>query len=296
MELGFIGLGKMGNPMVLRLLAAGHSVRVHNRSRAPMEELAARGAHPTGSASELAAGADVVLTSLPTPASVAEVYDELGGSARSGQLYVDHSTVSPGLSRKCADLVRAKGADFLDAPVSGGPAGAASGTLTIMVGGDEAVYERAIPILRAYGQNIRLCGPVGSGQVVKLVNQLLVAVHTVASAEATVFGVKLGADPKVLLEVLGTSFGGSTMLVRNLPRFISRDFAGATPVALILKDLGLVQDEAAAAGTPLLLGSLAQQLFVEASSRGMSGDDMSSLVRLAEEAAGLKVGDPPRIS
>jgi len=290
MQVGLIGLGKMGKPMAGRLLAAGHTVHVQNRSRAPVEELAAKGAHAAGSASELATRADVVLTSLPTPASVEQVYEELGHVARSGQVYVDHSTVSPGLSRRCADLVRARGADFLDAPVSGGPAGANAGTLTIMIGGDQVVLDRALPVLEAYGQNIRVCGPVGAGQAVKLVNQLLVAVHTAASAEATVFGVKLGADPAVLLEILGTSFGGSTMLVRNLPRFISRDFTGATPVGLILKDLGLVQGEAVAAGTPLLLGALVQQLFVEASIRGMSGDDMSSLVLLAEEAAGLKVG------
>jgi 3-hydroxyisobutyrate dehydrogenase-like beta-hydroxyacid dehydrogenase len=118
-------------------------------------------------------------------------------------------------------------------------------------------------------------------------------VHTAASAEAVVFGVKLGADPTILLELLGTSFGGSTMLVRNLPRFVSRDFTAATPIGLILKDLGIIRDEAAATGTPLLLGALAQQLFVEASGRGMSADDMSSLIRLAEEAANTLVSSEP---
>ena len=130
-------------------------------------------------------------------------------------------------------------------------------------------------------------GATGAGQAVKLVNQLLVAIHTAASAEAVVFGRRLGADPQVILDMLGTSFGGSAMLIRNVPRFISRDFSGATPVGLILKDLGLIHGEAIGAGTPLLMGGLAEQLFLQASSRNLAAEDMSCLVRLAEAAAGL---------
>lgn len=130
-------------------------------------------------------------------------------------------------------------------------------------------------------------GRVGPG--VKLVNQLLVAIHTAASAEAVVFGMKLGSDPQVLLDLLGTSFGGSQMLLRNLPRFISRDFTAATPVGLILKDLGLIHEEALALRVPIALGAIAEQRFVEASSRGLAGDDMASLVLLAEEGANLGV-------
>jgi 3-hydroxyisobutyrate dehydrogenase/2-hydroxy-3-oxopropionate reductase len=290
MEIGFIGLGKMGRPMVRRLLAAGHTAYVHNRSPQAVKESVAEGATAAGSVAGVAQRAEVILTALPTPAAVEEVFAELAGAARADQIYVDHSTVNLALNRSCADLLRKRGADFLDAPVSGGPAGAAAGSLTVMVGGGQAAYERALPVFQSYGKNIRLCGPVGAGQAVKLVNQLLVAIHTAASAEAVVFGVKLGADPQVLLDMLGTSFGGSQMLLRNLPRFISRDFTGATPVGLILKDLGLIHDEAGGARVPLQLGALAEQLFVEASSRGMTQEDMSSLVRLAEQAAGLEVG------
>jgi 3-hydroxyisobutyrate dehydrogenase-like beta-hydroxyacid dehydrogenase len=292
MQVGFIGLGKMGKPMVRRLLGAGHTVRVFNRSRPAVDELVGQGARPAGSAVEAAAGAEVVLTALPTPESVAEVYGALAEAAREAQIYADHSTVSPELNRRCAAQLSAKGASFLDAPVSGGPAGAEAGTLTVMAGGDVDVFERALPVFRAFGKNVRRCGPVGAGQAVKLVNQLLVAIHTAASAEATVFGVKLGADPQVLLDMLGTSFGGSAMLLRNLPRFISRDFSGATPVSLILKDLGLIHGEATSAGAPLPLGSTAEQLFVEATARGMAGDDMASLVRLAEAAAAVEVPSP----
>ena len=292
MEVGFIGLGKMGKPMVGRLLAAGHTVHVFNRSRGAVDLLAAQGATPAESAAQVAERAEVVLTALPTPQSVEEVFGKLAGAARTGQIYADHSTVSPELNRRCAALLAEKRAEFLDAPVSGGPAGAQAGTLTVMVGGEPSTFERAEPVFRAFGQNIRRCGPVGAGQVIKLVNQLLVAVHTAAISEAAVFGTRLGADPQVILELIGTSFGASAMMTRNLPRFMSRDFAPATPVGLILKDLGVIHDEAKAANVPLLLGAVAEQRFLEARARGMGENDMSTLVRLWEDAAGVTVDKP----
>jgi len=289
MEVGFVGLGKMGRPMTQRLLAAGHTVHVFNRSRPAIDQLAGEGATPAASAAEVASRADIIMTALPTPESVETVYFEMAQQARSGQIYIDHSTVSPGLNRKCAELLKAKHAEFLDAPVSGGPAGAQAGTLTVMTGGEQAVFDRALPVLQAFGKNIRLCGGLGAGQVVKLVNQLLVGIHTSAIAEAAVFGVRFGADPQVVLEVIGTSFGGSTMMTRNLPRFISRDFSPATPVGLILKDLGLIHDEAKAGGIPLLLGGLVEQRFSEAYARGMGDEDMAALVKLWEEPSGVDV-------
>ena len=156
----------------------------------------------------------------------------------------------------------------------------------------QGAFDRALPVFRAFGKNIKLCGPAGAGQVVKLINQLLVGVHTAAVAEAAVFGAKLGADPRVVLEVIGTSFGGSTMMTRNVPRFISRDFGPATSITLLLKDLGLIHDEAKAANVPLLLGAVAEQRFLEARARGMGENDMASLVRLWEEAAGVTVDKP----
>jgi 3-hydroxyisobutyrate dehydrogenase-like beta-hydroxyacid dehydrogenase len=289
MDVGFIGLGKMGRPMTQRLLAAGYTVHVFNRSRGAVDALVAVGATAADSAAQVAQQADVVMTALPTPDSVQSVFAEMAAVARSGQIYIDHSTVSPGLNRWCAEQLQSRGADFLDAPVSGGPAGAQAGTLTVMVGGEQAVFDRALPVLQAFGKNIRLCGPVGAGQVVKLINQLLVGVHTSAIAEAAVFGAAFGADPQVVLDLIGTSFGGSFMMTRNMPRFMSRDFSGATPVNLILKDLGLIHDEAKAAGVPLLLGALAEQRFSEARARGMGDEDMAALVKLWEEPAGVNV-------
>ena len=279
----------MGLPMSARLLQAGHEVHVFNRSRGPAETLAAQGAQPAAGPGEAASRAAVILTALPTPDSVASVYEELAKSARAGQVYADHSTVSLDLNRRCAALLKGRGAQFLDAPVSGGPAGAQAGTLTVMVGGEQPAFDTALPIFQAFGKNIRLCGGVGAGQAVKLVNQLLVGVHTAAIAEAAVFGVKLGADPKTLLELIGTSFGGSTMMTRNLPRFISRDFSAATPAKLLLKDLGIIHAEAKGAQVPLLLGSLAEQRFLEACARGLGDEDMSALVKLWEDPAGTTV-------
>jgi 3-hydroxyisobutyrate dehydrogenase/2-hydroxy-3-oxopropionate reductase len=275
--------------MTQKLLAAGYEVHVFNRSRGAVDALAAEGATPADSAAQVAERAEIILTALPTPETVDAVYTEMAGAARGGQTYVDHSTVSPGLNRSCAERLGHKGADFLDAPVSGGPAGASGGTLTVMVGGEQAAFDRALPVLQAFGKNIRLCGPTGAGQVVKLINQLLVGIHTSAIAEAAVFGAALGADPQVVLDLIGTSFGGSTMMTRNMPRFMSRDFSGATPVGLILKDLGLIHDEARAANVPLLLGGLAEQRFVEARGKGWNDEDMAALVKLWEEPAGVTV-------
>ena len=275
--------------MTQRLLAAGHVVHVYNRSRPAIDALAADGARPAGSAAEVARRAEIIMTALPTPESVGAVYGDMVKSARSGQIYIDHSTVSPGLNRSCAEQLATKHADFLDAPVSGGPAGAQAGTLTVMVGGEQSVFDRAGPVLQAFGKNIRLCGPTGSGQVVKLINQLLVGIHTAAIAEAAVFGARFGADPQVVLDLIGTSFGGSMMMTRNMPRFMARDFSPATPVGLILKDLGLIHDEAKNGGIPLLLGALAEQRFSEARARGFGEEDMAALVKLWEEPAGVAV-------
>lgn len=289
MEVGFVGLGMMGRPMVERLLLAGHEVHVFNRSPGPVELLAAHGAMAATSAAQVAQRAQVVLAALPTPAAVDAVFAEFLSVARSGQLYADHSTVRPEQDRRWAAAFASAGADYLDAPVSGGPAGAAAGTLTVMVGGSETAFERARPIFEAFGSTVRRCGPSGAGQVVKLVNQLLVGVHTAAIAEAAVFGAAMGADPEVVQELLSKSYGGSTMMVRHMPRFISRDFTAASSITLILKDLGLIRDEARALGVPLLLGGINEQRFIEARARGMGDQDMAALVKLWEEAANVTV-------
>jgi 3-hydroxyisobutyrate dehydrogenase/2-hydroxy-3-oxopropionate reductase len=289
---GVIGLGKMGRPMTENLLKAGFDVVVHNRSRAVVDELAQQRAIPASSAAEVAQKADVVLTVLPTLDTVESIFlggDGLVDHARPGQILIDHSTVSPGLSRRIAEAATAKGAGFLDVPVSGGPAGAQAATLTMMAGGDRATFDAAQPVLSALGKNIHYCGPSGSGTIVKLVNQLLVGVHTAAAAEALVFGTKAGADPKVLLDVIGTSFGGSTMLNRNTPLVLQRKFDPATSIRLILKDLGVIRELGGEIDTRLLMTSLAEQLFIEARAQGYQDNDMSAMVLPLEQIAGIEV-------
>jgi 2-hydroxy-3-oxopropionate reductase len=278
MRLGFIGLGLMGKPMVRRLLAAGHQVVVHNRSRPAVEELAAAGAVPAGSATAAAEGAEVVLTALPTIDSVRLVYAELARTATPGQIFADHSTVDLATTRWCALAMPA----FLDAPVSGGPAGVEAGTLTIMAGGEQAHFDRAVGALRAYGGTIRLCGPSGAGTAVKLVNQLLVGIHTAAAAEAVAFGRRIGADPQVVLDMVAPSFGGSMMLSRNGPRFIKQDFSPATPVRILLKDLGIIAGEGEAIGAPLPLGELALDDFRSLAEAGYLDQDMAAIIKLYE--------------
>lgn len=280
MRVGVVGIGKMGGPIADRLITAGHEVAICNRSEnAAMQSLRAKGATVRASPSDLAAASEFVLTALPTEDAVRQVYTEMGAVANAGQIYIDHSTVSPALNRDCAATLAERNASFLDAPVSGGPAGAEAGTLTVMAGGDDATFNRALSVLEAYGSKIRLCGPVGAGQAIKLVNQYLVAVHTMAASEAAAFAVRLGADLGTVADVIGTSFGSSAMLLRNLPRYIARDFSPATPVSLIAKDLSIIHAEAMEADVPLFVGGLVEQCYLEAKARGWAGEDMSALVK-----------------
>ncbi len=289
MRIGFIGLGIMGGPMAGRLLAAGHSLTVHDASQAALGALVEAGAMPAGSPQAVAQAADLVMTALPTIAAVSAVYEEMAGAARSGQVYIDHSTVDIATSRATAELLHSHGAEFLDAPMSGGPEGARSGTLTLFIGGDQAAYDTALPALEAYGRTIRLCGPTGSGTVLKLANQLLVIIHTAATAEAAVFAAKLGADPRVLLEMVGPSYGGSTIFSRHLPRIMARDFRPDGPLRILTKDMSLVRSVANSVGAPLILAGQVEPLIAEAIARGMGDEDMSALVKFYEEMAGTEV-------
>jgi 3-hydroxyisobutyrate dehydrogenase-like beta-hydroxyacid dehydrogenase len=293
MKVGVVGIGKMGHPIADRLITAGHEVAICNRSEnAAVHALREKGAAVCASPAELATGSDFILTALPTEDTVREVYASMTEVAAAGQVYADHSTVSPALNRQCAEALAPRGAAFLDAPVSGGPAGASAGTLTVMVGGDEATFNRSLPVFEAFGAKIRLCGPVGAGQAIKLVNQYLVAVHTLAASEAAALATALGADLGTVQDVIGTSFGSSAMLLRNLPRFAARDFSPATPVGLIAKDLSIIHAEAAGAGVPLLLGGLVEQCYLQAKARGWAGEDMSALVQFWDrQVAALPLPD-----
>lgn len=296
MKVGFIGLGKMGKPMAINLLKKGFQLTVHNRSRGAVDELVAMGAVAAFSPQEVAAGTDVVLTCLPTPETVDAVYlgpEGIVVGARPGQLLLDHSTVSPSTSRKLFEAARGKGALFLDAPISGGVPRAEAGTLTIMVGGDEETFHRALPVLEAMGDKVVLVGGPGVGSVVKLTNQLLVGVHTVAALEALVFGVKGGADPEVLLDVIGSSFGASAMFNRTVPMVLDRRFQSATDVGILSKDMGLITRLGKEMSCRLLMGALAEQAFDEGVGLGLAHNDMVSMVEPLERIAGVEVKRKP---
>ena len=293
MKIGFVGLGRMGMPMSRRLLKAGFYLTVHNRSRGKVEEMARLGAYAASSAAEVTTASDIVLTCLPDVPTVERVFldnDGIVASARPGQILVDHSTVAPSTSRRIAQAAESRGVSFLDAPVSGGVERAADGTLTIMVGGDQGAYQKARPVFEAFGANVRHVGTIGSGSVVKLVNQLLVGIHSVAAAEALLVGAKAGADPQVLLEILSTSWGASFMLSRNGPVMVERDFANArAPLRLVIKDLTLMWEFAREIGSPTPLGDRSLEIAQEAVNSGMEEMDVSCLVLPLEERAGVLV-------
>ncbi|MBE3595805.1 MAG: NAD(P)-dependent oxidoreductase [Hydrogenibacillus sp.] len=292
MRIGMIGLGTMGRPMVARLLQAGHEVVVYNRSKPPIEWAEGLGARGARSPKAVAEAVDIVMTSLPYPETVEAVYfgqDGVAEGARRGQIWIDLSTIAPVHAKDFARRAEHFGAAFLDAPVSGGPMGAESGTLTIMIGGDAAAYERAREALLAFGKKIVRIGGPGSGSAVKLINNLLVAVHTAALSEAFVLGVRAGIDPAVLHDVLRSSTGHSYMIDRTIDLIQDRDFAPRFSIALLSKDVRLALAFAEAEGVPLELGALAKQLLVRAEVEGHGQDDIAALVRPLERSVGVTV-------
>ena len=291
-QVGFVGLGRMGLPMSCRLLDAGFDLMVHNRSQGKVQELAARGARPAETLEDITRSSDLLLTCLPDIATVESLYMGKGGiiaNARRGQILVDHSTVGLATSKACAAAAAERGALFLDAPISGGSERAANGTLTIMAGGPVAAYEVALPLFNVMGATVRHIGPTGTGTAVKLVNQLLVGIHCVAAAEAMLLGAKAGADPALVYEVVSSGWGQSFILDRNAPVMLDRDFAGArAQLKLILKDLGLIQDMAQEVAAPIPGGDLAYRMFRDAAEGGLSELDPAAIVLPLEEQAQLE--------
>ena len=285
-KVGFIGLGRMGLPMSYRLLAAGFDLTVHNRSQGKVQEIALAGAWPATSVAEVVREAEVVLACLPDVATSEEIFlgdDGIIANSKPGQVLVDHSTVGMATSKACA-AAEAKGAFFLDAPISGGTERAADGTLVIMAGGPAEAYQRALPSFDAMGTTVRHIGPTGTGTVVKLVNQLLVGIHSVAAAEAMVVGAKAGADPALVFEVVNSGWGHSFMLDRNAPVMLDRDFDGVrTQIKVFLKDMGLIQDLTKELGVEMPGANLAYSFVKQAVDKGFGDMDAAAAVMLLEE-------------
>ncbi|MDN6876597.1 3-hydroxyisobutyrate dehydrogenase [Pseudomonas citronellolis] len=290
MRIGFIGLGNMGGPMAANLLKAGFDLSVFDLSSAAVQAAVAQGAKAVASPAELAgADVEVIITMLPAAAHVKQVYlgDEgLLARVQPGVLLIDSSTIDPHSAREVSAAAQAHGNPMLDAPVSGGTAGAAAGTLTFMVGGEAADFERAQPVLAAMGRNIVHCGGAGNGQVAKVANNLLLGISMIGVAEAMSLGVKLGMDAQVLAGIINTSSGRCWASEVNNPLTgapAGRGYIGGFGTDLMLKDLGLASEAARQVRQPVLLGALAQQLFQAFSNQGNGQLDFSAIVKLYQE-------------
>jgi len=288
-KLGFIGLGIMGAPMAGHLLAAGHQLFVRTRSKVP-EALAA--ATVCASPSEVAARADIVFTMLPDTPDVEAVLfgkDGVAAGLSKGKTVVDMSSISPIETKAFAKRVNELGCDYLDAPVSGGEVGAKAASLTIMVGGAEASFERIKPLFELMGKNITLVGANGDGQTTKVANQIIVALNIAAVGEALVFASKAGADPaKVRLALMG-GFAASRILEVHGERMIKRTFNPGFRIALHQKDLSLALAGARAIGVALPQTAGAAQLMQACAANGMQELDHSALVRALELMASHEV-------
>lgn len=285
-SIGFIGLGVMGLPMATNLVTSGFDVSGYNRSRARIDALVQRGGHAAASIGEAVHAADVVITMLPDSPDVEQVVAGENGvlaSSHPGQLLIDMSTIHPDVSRRLADAGAAVDVRVLDAPVSGGEAGAIEGALSIMIGGNAEDVAAAEPVLEAMGRTIVHVGPHGAGQTVKAANQLMVAGHLQLLAEAIVFLRAHGVDLDGALRVLAGGLAGSTVLERKAPAMLASDFTPGFRLTLHHKDLGIVTAAARASGSFIPLGSAVAGLVAALVARGQGDLDHSALVTLVED-------------
>ncbi len=276
--------------MARNLLKAGYPLVVHNRSRAPVDELAAAGARAARSPREVAGQCDVLITMLPNSPDVEAVAlgpEGIIEGARPGLLFVDMSTISPLVSRKVGQALEARGVRMLDAPVSGGEKGAVEGTLSIMVGGDRAVFDQVLPIFQAMGKTITHLGPLGFGGFTKLANQIIVAVNLTALGEALTLARKAGLDRELTLKALAGGLAGSRCLDQKAPNYIANSYRPGFKVDLHAKDLGLIMEAAHALGVPVPTTAVVQELFSALRARGRGGLDHSAVITLLEDLAGV---------
>lgn len=287
--IAFIGLGIMGAPMARNLLKAGYDVTAYNRNSAKAEAFAEDGGKAAGSIADAVSGADVVITMVPASPQVEEVVLHEGGvldHLKPGGLVIDMSSITPQTSVDVAEAAAAKGVKALDAPVSGGEAGAVEGALSIMVGGDEETFEAARPVFEALGRTIVRCGPHGSGQTVKAANQLIVAINIEAVAEAVVFLQKSGVDLSAALDVLAGGLAGSTVLARKRDSILAGDYRPGFKTDLHHKDMGIVTDAARDVGAAVPAGALVAQLVAALRQQGDGDLDHSALVRGVKRLSG----------
>lgn len=292
--IAFIGLGNMGGPMAANLVKAGHSVSGFDLSAAMLDSAAAAGVRPASSAADAVTGAAVVITMLPAGRHVVGAYrEQVLPAARPGTLFIDCSTIDVASAREAHALVAAAGGLSVDAPVSGGVGGATAGTLTFMAGGEEAAFAAARPILEAMGRKVVHCGAPGAGQAAKICNNMILGISMIAVSEAFVLGEKLGLSHQALFDVASTSSGQCWSLTSYCPvpgpvptSPSNNDYKPGFAAALMLKDLALSQDAAAAVGADTALGRHARDLYARFAEAGQGGADFSAIIRAIRDSAG----------
>src|SRR5574343_191583 len=293
MQISFIDLSNMARPMAINLNKPGHSVKAFDLSQDALAKVKAEGLQVAASAQDAVQGAEAIVTMLPDSQHVEGLFlgnGNLLASIAKGTLVIDSSTIAAATSQKVAKAAEAAGIDFIDAPVSGGTGGAIAGTLTFMVGGSEAQLERARPLLEKMGANIFHAGAVGAGQTAKICNNMLLGILMAGTSEAIALGVDNGLEPKVLSEIMRRSSGGNWALEKynpfpgvheNAPA--SKGYAGGFGTDLMLKDLGLSQENASAVKASTPLGGLARALFAAHSLAGHGGEDFSSVIKMLQK-------------
>ena len=287
MKVGFIGLGNMGQGMADNLLKKGADVTVFTRTKAKVDAMVAKGAKGASSVAELASKCELILVCLPDVKTSMDVLTGPDGAikhAKPGSIIVDHSTVDIATSKSCADAAKKRGLHFLDAPISGGPGGAAAGTLAIMAGGERAAFDRAKPELDRMGANVRYMGPTGAGTAMKLINQLLVSVNCIAAAEAFALANSAGVDINTAAEILKVAWGQSRMVERSAPITAARNFEkSAAPVRNLAKDMGILASLAKSQKLALPLTLQAKGVIDDMMKKGWTEHDIAGSLLIIEE-------------
>ncbi len=291
-KIGFIGLGIMGKPMAKNLLKAGFSIVAYDLNKDAVEDVVKAGALAASSSKEAAGKAEVIITMLPDSPDVKEVIlgkDGVLEGIKPGSIVIDMSSINPLVSQEIEKELRKKGVEMLDAPVSGGETGAIQGTLAIMVGGKEKVFNESVEIFKAVGKNIVHVGGIGAGGFVKLVNQIIVAVNIAAVGEAFTLGTKAGLDPQVIYQAIRGGLAGSTVLETKAPMMFARNFKPGFKIRLHHKDLQNALSTAKDLGVPLPLSSFVQQIILSLMTEGRGEEDHSALATFFEKMAKVEI-------
>jgi 2-hydroxy-3-oxopropionate reductase len=294
-QIGFIGLGIMGRPMSRNLMKAGYALVVYDVVGPAVDEIVSAGAERGESASDTASRSDIIITMLPDGPEVEQAVLGAGGAlegARPGAIIVDMSSISPLVSQKVGAACAAKGVEFIDAPVSGGEPKAIDGTLAIMAGGKQEIFDKVKPVLEKMGSSVTLTGAVGAGNVTKLANQIMVACNIAAMGEALVLATKAGLDPEVVFNAVKGGLAGSTVLNAKAPMVISRNFKPGFRIRLHQKDLRNALLAAESMKVPLPLTSLLQQILMTLMNEGKGDLDHSAIVNFIEDLSGIEVRQP----